>query len=171
MKHTSFSFLSIMMLCCLPLYAAQIQRATAVMHPTKGNVVSGVVKFSEGSDGLHITAQISGLTPGEHGFHVHQWGDCNCDDAVCAGGHFNPTNQKHGGPNSAERHVGDFGNLVADENGNATYDRVDTVATLNGENSIVGRAIIIHAGRDDLTSQPVGNAGARVASGVVGIAK
>jgi Cu-Zn family superoxide dismutase len=170
MKRTSSLLLSIMMLCTSSIYA-DIKRATAVIHPTKGNTASGVVKFSQEDDGLHITAVIKGLTPGEHGFHVHQFGDCACDDAVCAGGHFNPTNQPHGGPDSSERHVGDFGNLVANEDGVATYERVDTIATLNGSNSIIGRAIIIHAGRDDLHSQPVGNAGARVGSGVVGIAK
>lgn len=145
--------------------------AVAVMYPTKGNTVSGVVKFKQRSDGLQIMAQISGLQPGKHGFHVHEFGNCACDDAVCAGGHFNPTNQPHGGFDSKERHIGDFGNLVADEQGNATYDRVDRDAALNGPYSIIGRGLIIHADADDLVSQPTGNAGARVACGVIGVAQ
>lgn len=148
-----------------------VTHATAVMYPTKNNVVSGVVRFQQETDGLRITANISGLTPGEHGFHIHEFGNCACDDAVCAGGHFNPTNKKHGGPDSPERHVGDFGNLVADEQGNAIYDRIDHDAKLNGPDSIVGRGLIIHADPDDLVSQPTGNAGARVACGVIGIAQ
>jgi Cu-Zn family superoxide dismutase len=149
----------------------RITHAVAVVYPTKNNTASGVVKFTEQAGGLHIEANISGLTPGKHGFHVHEFGNCACDDAVCAGGHFNPTGKKHGGPDDTERHVGDFGNLVADEQGNAMCDYIDHDAQLNGPDSIIGRGIIIHADPDDLVSQPTGNAGARVGCGVVGIAQ
>lgn len=152
-----------------PFYPA-IKKAIAVVTPTRGNTTTGVVHFVQEKDGMHITAQLSGLTPGEHGFHIHEFGNCACDDAVCAGGHFDPTHKPHGAPTSNERHVGDLGNITADENGNATYDYVDKQITLNGPHSIVGRAVIVHAQRDDLTTQPSGDAGARVGCGVVGIA-
>jgi len=153
-----------------PLYT-KVTRATALIYPTKGNSGAGVIKFAEEKEGLHITAHLTGLTPGEHGFHIHEFGMCNCDDAVCAGDHYNPTNSKHGGPDDNDRHAGDFGNIVADEQGIGRYDRVDKQATLNGPHSIIGRTVIIHAGADDFTTQPSGNAGARIACGIVGIAK
>ncbi|MGE0207241.1 MAG: superoxide dismutase family protein [Candidatus Babeliales bacterium] len=153
-----------------PLYK-KTYKATAVIHPTKGNTCSGVVYFTHEKDGLKIVADIYGLSEGLHGFHIHEYGDCACDDAVCAGGHFNPTDQLHGGPDAAQRHAGDFGNLKAGKDGHAHYEQIDTVATLNGPHSIIGRAAIIHAQEDDLTSQPTGNAGARVGCGVVGIGK
>lgn len=153
-----------------PLFA-KINRATAVIYPTKGNTCSGTVTFSQEKDGLHIEAHISGLTPGEHGFHIHEFGNCACDDAVCAGDHFNPTNSPHGSPTAEKRHVGDLGNLVADQDGIAHYAYTDNRCTLNGPHSIIGRGVIIHAQRDDYVTQPTGNAGARVGCGVVGIAK
>jgi len=148
-----------------------IVKATAVVHPTKGNTASGVVIFTQQKDGLKIQANITGLTPGKHGFHIHEFGDCACDDATCAGNHFNPTNKKHGGPDDADRHVGDLGNLTANDQGEANYMRVDTHATLNGPHSIIGKAVIIHAQEDDFTTQPTGNAGARLGCGVIGIAQ
>jgi Cu-Zn family superoxide dismutase len=147
-----------------------LTKAIAVVTPTKGNTASGVVYFTQEKQGIHITAHLSGLTPGEHGFHIHEFGNCACDDAVCAGAHFDPTRQPHGGPTSEKRHVGDLGNIVADEQGNAQYDYTDTQIALNGPHSILGRAVIVHAQPDDLVSQPSGNAGARVGCGVVGIA-
>jgi len=178
MKHTIFMLLIVTLALFAgsnyyyysPFYTS-IKKASAVIHPTKGNKATGVVYFSQEADGLHIKAEIKNLTPGKHGFHIHEFGDCACDDAICAGGHFNPTNQPHGGPNSAHRHVGDFGNLEADENGVAHYERIDHLAKLNGPHSIIGRGVIVHIQEDDLTSQPTGNAGARVGCGVVGIAK
>lgn len=149
----------------------RINHAVAVVIPTKGNVARGVVKFTEQKDGVAISAKIIGLTPGEHGFHIHEFGNCACDDAVCTGDHFNPTNQPHGGPDSAKRHVGDLGNLVADAQGNAIYERVDQQIKLNGPHSIIGRAVLVHANKDDFVSQPTGNAGARIGAGVVGIAQ
>jgi Cu-Zn family superoxide dismutase len=178
MKHLVFSLIIVTMALFTgsnyyyysPFYHS-IKKATAIIHPTKGNKATGVVYFSQEPDGLHIKAQISGLTPGKHGFHIHEFGDCACDDAVCAGDHFNPTKQPHGGPQSHKRHVGDFGNLEADENGIAHYEAIDQLAKLNGPHSIIGRGVIVHIQEDDLISQPTGNAGVRVGCGVVGIAK
>ncbi len=149
---------------------ATITKAVAVIHPTKNNTVQGVVTFTEEADGLHITGNITGLKPGEHGFHAHQYGDCSADGSS-AGGHFNPEDMPHGAEDAAKRHVGDFGNITADDSGTAHIDKVDKMAKLSGKDSILGRAIIIHGGKDDLTSQPSGDAGPRVACGVVGVAK
>ncbi len=150
--------------------APEISRAVAVLHPTEGSQVEGVVQFTRTAEGIRIEATVSGLTPGRHGFHIHQWGDCSAPDATSAGGHFNPTGQPHGAPDSATRHVGDLGNLEAGEDGMASYSRVDTVVAFSGPRSIIGRAVIVHAAEDDLTSQPTGNAGGRLACGVIGIA-
>jgi len=149
----------------------EIQKAVCVLHPTKGNETGGIITFIQTEDGVKIVADVEGLTPGKHGFHIHQYGDCSAPDGTSTGGHFNPTNEKHGSPDAEERHVGDLGNLVADDNGRAHYERLDKVISLNGPNSIIGRGIIVHAGEDDFVTQPTGNAGARVADGVIGIAK
>jgi Cu-Zn family superoxide dismutase len=151
-----------------PFYSS-IKAAIAVIHPTAGNSASGVVIFHQKKDGVQVTVTINGLTPGEHGFHIHAVGDCSCADGTCAGGHFNPTNTLHGAPNNLQRHAGDMGNVLADANGNASYEYVDKVMALNGPRSIIGRAVIVHEKGDDLVSQPTGDAGARVGCGVIGI--
>ena len=149
----------------------RIEKAICVVHPTEGNDLSGTIKFEKTNDGVKVIADVKGLTPGKHGFHVHQYGDCGGPAGKTAGGHFNPEDKKHGAPDDMERHVGDLGNLVADSSGVASMTFTDSKLTLNGPNSIIGRSIIIHAGEDDLTSQPTGAAGARVACGVIGVAK
>jgi Cu-Zn family superoxide dismutase len=143
-------------------------QAIAVLYPTAGNRVSGQVTFTKTMDGVEIVADISGLTPGEHGFHIHQWGDCSAEDGTSAGGHYNPFNDPHGGPMDAKRHVGDLGNIRVQSDGTGHYQETDKVVSLEGPNSIIGRAVILHAGEDDLASQPTGNAGARLACGVIG---
>jgi len=150
--------------------AMKVAFAVCMIHPLGDSNVKGKVTFTQVEGGVRVQAELTGLTPGEHGFHVHQYGDCAAMDGKCAGGHFNPTGAPHGGPESAERHVGDLGNITADASGKAVYDRVDKLLALNGPHSIIGRSIIVHAGRDDLTSQPSGDAGARVGCGVIGIA-
>ncbi len=146
-------------------------KAVAVLHPTEGNNVSGVVTFTQTENGIKVVADLSGLTPGKHGFHIHEFGDCSASNGKSAGGHFNPDGKPHAGPDSAERHVGDLGNIVADKDGNAHYERVDTFLSFSGPHNIIGRAVVVHGGEDDLTSQPSGAAGPRVACGVIGIAK
>jgi superoxide dismutase, Cu-Zn family len=145
-------------------------KAVCVVHALGDSKVSGKVTFTKQAGGVEVVAELTGLTPGKHGFHVHEFGDCSKMDGTCAGGHFNPEGMPHGGPNSAERHVGDLGNVDADSSGNAMYKRVDKQIALSGPHSIIGRAIIVHAGEDDLTSQPSGDAGARIGCGVIGIA-
>ncbi len=148
-----------------------IRKAVCVLHPTEGNDVKGIIIFTDTGSGVKVEADLTGLTPGKHGFHVHQLGDCSAPDGTSAGGHFNPENTPHAGPGAAIRHVGDLGNIEADADGNAHYEREDKMISLNGEHSIIGRGIIVHAGEDDLMSQPTGAAGARVSCGVIGIAK
>lgn len=150
---------------------ADLLSAVCILYPTEGNQTSGIVKFTQTTEGIKIVADVTGLIPGKHGFHIHEFGDCSSLDGKSAGGHFNPDNKKHGAPDDVERHVGDLGNLVANKNGEAHYERIDSHISFTGLNSIIGRAIIVHAGEDDLTSQPTGNAGARVACGVIGFAK
>ena len=145
--------------------------AVCILHPTEGNEVTGIVTFTKTDGGIKIVANFEGLTPGKHGFHIHEYGDCSRLDGKSAGGHFNPDGKPHGAPNSEERHVGDLGNLLANEKGKAYYEIIDSYISFSGPHSIIGRAIIVHAGEDDLTSQPTGNAGARLACGVIGLAK
>lgn len=141
--------------------------AIAVVAPTQGNGARGTVTFSQQAGGVRVVAELTGLTPGQHGFHIHEKGDCSAPDGASAGGHFNPTGMQHGAPTAGMRHAGDFGNIEANAQGVAHYDRVDTMITLDGPNTIIGRGIIVHGKPDDLTSQPAGNAGPRVACGVI----
>lgn len=143
--------------------------AIAVIHPTEGNDISGTVTFNAEEDEVRVQAEIEGLESGNHGFHIHEFGDCSAPDASTAGGHFNPDDNPHAGPEAEERHVGDMGNIEGNEDGTATRSYVDSVLTLNGPESIIGHAVVIHEGEDDLESQPTGDAGARLGCGVIGI--
>ena len=145
--------------------------AVAVLSPTQGNSAYGIVTFSQVTGGVKVSAEIHGLTPGKHGFHIHEYGDCSAPDATSAGGHFSPSAMQHGAPNDQMRHEGDLGNIVADSSGVAAYEWVDAEMSFSGPKSIIGRGVIVHVGEDDLKSQPTGAAGARAACGVVGIAK
>lgn len=129
--------------------------------------------FSELDDGkVKIVADISGLTAnGKHAIHIHEFGDISAADGTATGGHYNPEGHDHGLPDSKMRHAGDFGNLEADADGKAKFELTVDNLTLNGaKNPILGRGMIIHAGPDD-GGQPTGNAGARIAQGVIGVAK
>lgn len=148
-----------------------ITKATAVLHPTEGSQVTGTVTFTQTAAGIRVVGNVEGLTAGQHGFHVHEYGDCSAPDGTSAGGHFNPDGKDHGAPTDMDRHVGDLGNIMADESGIGTYDRTDTVIAFSGSHSIIGRGVIVHAGEDDFTTQPTGGAGARAACGVIGIAQ
>jgi Cu-Zn family superoxide dismutase len=144
-------------------------RAVADLKPTAGNEATGTVTFTSHKDAVLVTVEAKGLAPGLHGFHIHEHGDCSAMDAASAGGHFNPDATPHGAAENppAQRHLGDLGNLEAGVDGTARYERTDSLISLSGPNSIVGKAVIVHAQADDLTSQPTGNAGPRVACGVI----
>jgi Cu-Zn family superoxide dismutase len=151
--------------------ATLVTRAVAVLSPTEANSVSGTVTFTKAQNGIRIVADVSGLTPGAHGFHIHEFGDCTARDASSAGGHFNPARTQHGPPDTQFSHAGDLGNLVADAAGKAHYERTDSMIVLEGPNSIIGRAVIVHENADDFRTQPTGNSGRRVACGVIGLAQ
>lgn len=143
--------------------------AIAVLEPTEGQTARGAVDFVRKGAAVVVTANLSGLPPNKtHGIHIHEIGDCTARDGSSAGEHFNPGNAQHGGSNGSPRHAGDLGNVTADERGqvSATFS-VDGIAFGTGPDSIVGRGVIVHASADDLTSQPSGNSGARLACGVI----
>lgn len=144
-------------------------QATATMVGTsKYKSVTGTVEFKETEDGIEVVANVEGLKKGKHGFHIHENGDCSAPDAKSAGGHFNPSDHKHGAPDAEERHEGDLGNLVAGKDGKATATMTIKGVTLkDGDASIAGKGLIIHEKADDFKTQPTGNAGARVACGVI----
>ncbi|MDZ7359510.1 MAG: superoxide dismutase family protein [candidate division KSB1 bacterium] len=149
----------------------KIAKAVAVLNPTQGNKAQGVVTFTQEEGGVRVVAKLTGVPKGAHGFHIHEFGDCSAPDATSAGGHFNPTGMVHAGPTAEKRHIGDLGNITADDKGNATLDYVDKHLTMSGAHSIIGYAVILHANPDDFTTQPTGNAGGRIACGVIGVAK
>ena len=149
-----------------------VTNAIAVLRATKsGGDASGTVEFTKVADGIRVVAEVRGLTPGKHGFHIHEFGDIHSDDAMSAGGHFNPEKSAHGEPHAAKRHVGDLGNLEANARGVAKVDFVDKEITFAGPHSIIGRGVIVHEKADDFKTQPTGNAGGRMACGVIGVAK
>jgi superoxide dismutase, Cu-Zn family len=130
--------------------------------------ITGVVNFTQMDDGAHMVARVEGAAPGSHGFHLHETGVCDPPDFTSAGDHFNPAGMPHGGPQADQRHAGDFGNLEVGEDGTGNLDlHVAGVTVTEGPNSVVGKAVVLHQDPDDLTTQPTGNAGARVACGVV----
>jgi Cu-Zn family superoxide dismutase len=146
------------------------KQAIATLAPTTKtkSKVKGTIAFKEVEGGVEVTASVEGLTPGDHAYHVHEKGDCSAPDASSAGGHFNPNNHKHGAPDATERHEGDFGNLTAGKDGKATKTFVMKDITLSeGATSIIGKGFIVHEKADDFKTQPTGNAGGRVACGVV----
>lgn len=146
-------------------------KAIAVLHPTAGSTVTGTVTFTKTGEEVKVVADITGLKPGKHGFHIHEFGDCSSSDAKSAGAHFNPSNHQHGAPDATDRHAGDLGNIEADASGKAHLEWSDKMLKLSGDDSIVGHAVIVHEKADDLKTQPTGDAGGRLACGVIGVAK
>ena len=151
--------------------AGETTKAIAVLGAASGSSVAGTVTFTAGADGVTVVADITGLTPGKHGFHIHEFGDCSAPDAKSAGGHYNPMKHDHAGPDAPMRHMGDLGNIEADASGKAHLELKDKMMKLSGENSIIGYGVIVHEKADDLKTQPTGDAGGRVACGVIGVAK
>lgn len=148
-----------------------VRELVALVSPlSEDEKAKGVVRFQMVPEGVRILADFDGLEPGsKHGIHLHQFGDLTAKGALSAGDHYNPEGKPHGLPDSEDRHAGDFGNLTADSKGRASIDLVVKNLSLAGpKNPILGRTLIIHAKQDD-GSQPSGNAGDRIAAGVVGI--
>jgi Cu-Zn family superoxide dismutase len=142
--------------------------AVAVLRPTQGNQVRGIVELKQHQGFVHITGRVHGLSPGKYGFHIHEYGDLRAADGSSAGDHYNPSGLRHGSPTDRQHHAGDLGNIVFDENGVAVVDRKTHDFKLH---FVIGRAIVVHGRADDLTSQPAGAAGPRVAVGVIGVAQ
>ena len=150
-----------------------VTHAVAVLAPTQGQKAAGTVHLRREGAGVRVRGEVTGLAPdSKHGFHVHEFGDCSAPDGTSAGGHFAPEAHPHGAPDPAKHHAGDLGNVQADASGKASIDLlVPGLSLATGDRALVGRGVIVHADPDDLTSQPTGNAGARVACGVIGVAK
>ena len=171
MNRTALFSIFALALGCSVAWAGDPTKAIAVLHPLGASNVSGTVTFTASGNEVKVVADVTGLTPGKHGFHVHEFGDCSSPDGNSAGAHFNPMHKQHGAPDAADRHAGDLGNIEADASGNAHLEWTDKMMKLLGPDSIVGRAVIVHEKVDDLKTQPTGNAGGRLACGVIGVAK
>lgn len=154
-----------------PVEAPARPVAVAELAALGGSGVSGTVTFTQEVGLVRVEAHVNGLTPGGHGFHVHEFGDCSAPDFASAGSHFNPGGHPHGAPGDAKRHTGDLGNLDAGAGGSATVAQTDKMLRFEGSDNVVGRAVIVHAKADDLKTQPTGDAGGRLACGVIGVAK
>lgn len=163
----SFGLFAMLAGCTHVVAVAHIHRARqAATQPAMGKTTGDVV-FTQQCGGVHVHAKLSGLPPGKHGIHIHENGDLSAADLSSAGGHFNPEHHPHGGPTTSPVHGGDLGNITADVSGNATLDLTVHNISIGGKNDILGKAVIIHADADDLSSQPSGNAGPRIAGGVI----
>ncbi len=153
-----------------PAPAPPPKAASATLAPTAKSKVTGTIAFKEVDGGVEVTATVENLKPGDHAYHVHEKGDCTAPDASSAGGHFNPGGHPHGAPDAEHRHEGDFGNLTAGKDGKATKTFVMKGISLDDSpTSIVGKGFIVHEKADDFKTQPTGNAGGRVACGVIAL--
>ncbi|WP_413289737.1 superoxide dismutase family protein [Bdellovibrio sp. HCB337] len=141
--------------------------AQAVMKPAKKQKTKGMVHFSQSGDKIKVEAMLEGLKPGPHGFHIHEKGDCSAPDFTSAGGHFNPGSKPHAGHEAPEKHVGDMGNITADSKGKAKLTLELSGTSIGGTDGILGKAVIVHENADDFKTQPTGNAGGRIACGVI----
>lgn len=148
---------------------AKTTQAQCAMAGIGSSKVSGSLMLEELADGgVKIEGHILGLTPGKHGLHVHEHGDCSSADGSSAGGHFNPTQASHGDIEATASHMGDLGNVEADASGRAIVSVVKRPATLRaGPSSFLGRSLVVHADADDLGSQPAGGSGARIGCGTI----
>ncbi|MFJ4292308.1 superoxide dismutase family protein [Cupriavidus sp. NPDC089707] len=144
-------------------------RATATLQPKSGTNTAGTVTFQQQPGGVLMSASITGLPPNTvHGFHVHEKGDCSAPDAMSAGGHFNPGGKPHGQMTMPDHHAGDMNNITADANGNVRVGMLlPSLSVGTGANSVIGRSVVVHKDPDDYKTQPTGNAGGRIACGVV----
>lgn len=145
-----------------------VQTTNAWQAPQSSTM--GTLVFEELAEGVRLKGKITGLEPkSKHGFHIHEFGDLSAKDGTSAGGHFNPHSKPHAAPEAKEHHAGDLGNIVADENGEVEIDKVLKGLRIDkGPHAVLGRAVVIHAGADDLKSQPSGSAGPRIGVGVIG---
>jgi Cu-Zn family superoxide dismutase len=150
--------------------AAPAASATVTLQPTSGSVVSGVVDLVAHDGGVHFSGRVAGLTSGtQHGFHVHETGDCSAPDASSAGPHFNPGSAPHGAHDAPAHHAGDLPSATASSQGEAEIDMMVEGLEIGtgGPRDVIGRALVVHADPDDFKTQPDGAAGARIGCGVI----
>lgn len=150
--------------------AGAMATAKVTLAPTNGNKVAGELSFMSMEGGVHVTGNLTGLSPGEHGLHIHEKGDCSAPDGASAGGHFNPDGVNHGQVTAEVHHAGDSNNITADADGNATVNQMlsSNVDIGKGDKyDIVGKGVIVHEKADDYKTQPTGDAGGRLACGVI----
>ena len=155
---------------CAGTMDQQESTATANLEPRSGSQVSGTVTFTQiGSDIVRVSGKVTGHTKGPKGFHIHEKGDCSDPKGMSTGGHFNPGKHKHGAPYGPVKHAGDLGNLNFNDQGTATFSFVvgDISVSADRPDGIIGRAVIVHMDADDTKTDPTGNAGGRVACGVI----
>ncbi len=146
--------------------------AVSQLKPMAGSTVEGIVSFRETNGKLRIVAHVTGLLAGKHGLHIHENGDCSSPKGQDAGGHFNPHQSEHGGPDSSDHHAGDLGNIEADGSGVAHLEMtVDSAALSEGPKSVLGLGILVHSEEDDLLTQPDGDAGVPLACGIIELAR
>jgi len=151
---------------------AEIAPAGAASTQPSWGKPAGAITFTQMDDKVHVTGEITGLAPGKHGIHIHEKGDLSAPDLMSTGGHYNPDKHIHGGPSTSSVHAGDLGNLTADSSGKATIDLTVDDISIGGKNDILGKPVIIHAKEDDFkTQKPPGNAGARIAGGIIKMKK
>lgn len=143
--------------------------ATANLAPTTGNTTTGQVRFAQSGSRVTVSGEVRGLKPNaEHGFHVHEKGDCSSGDGMSAGGHYNPGGAPHGQHGMGSHHAGDLQTLKADANGVARFKfDSSTISVGGGSADVVGKGLIVHRDPDDYRTQPTGNAGPRLACAVI----
>lgn len=169
MKSLIAATAAVVLLAACQTMPTEAPIASAQLKPTKGNKTFGEATFEQVGDKVRVVVFVQGLKPGqEHGLHIHEVGDCSSGDGLSAKGHFNPYGKPHGHPGSAERHAGDLPALKANKAGRANVQiDLDIITVTPGPASIIGRGLIVHADPDDYKTQPTGNAGARIACGVI----
>jgi Cu-Zn family superoxide dismutase len=145
-----------------------VTMATAAIEARSSSAVSGTATFEQVGNKVKIVVEVSGATPGQHGLHIHEKGDCSAPDAKSAGDHFNPGKMEHGSPDKPMRHAGDFGNITVADDGKGRLElESDQLSVSAGANGALGRAIVLHEKPDDTVTQPSGNSGARIGCGAI----
>jgi Cu-Zn family superoxide dismutase len=171
LQRLSFPFIVASMLACASAQTSgNAMPATATVRNASGTSL-GVLRLESVAGGVRLSGQLTGLTPGAHGIHLHAVGSCDAPGFTSAGAHFNPRSTKHGLVNPEGPHAGDMPAIAADANGRAVVDHTTALVTLgSGANSVFdadGTAVVVHAATDDQRTDPSGNSGARIGCGVV----
>lgn len=149
------------------------KQAIATIGPASESSVTGTAVFTQDGDQVTLTIEIQNASPGIHAVHIHENGDCSSPDGKSAGGHWNPTGVAHGKWGEGEFHLGDIGNITVGEDGTGSIELTTDLWEIGtgSDVDVVGRGIVVHAGADDFTSQPSGDAGARIGCGAIALAE